>query len=65
LLPYQHDCQHYNEQQNPYDDPHYFVSVRFRTVSRELLVTIDEGLLISVNGQKESPYSAANPQHGT
>jgi len=66
MAPHQHDCQHCDEQQqNPYDDPHYFASVRFRTVSRELMVTIDEGLLIRVNGQKESPFSAANPQHGT
>jgi hypothetical protein len=26
------------------------------------MVTIDEGLLIRVSGQKESPFSAANPQ---
>jgi hypothetical protein len=26
------------------------------------MATIDEGLLIRVNGQKESPFSATNPQ---
>jgi hypothetical protein len=57
VAPYQHGCNHYNEQQqNPYDDPHHFASVRFRTVSRELMVAIDEGMLICVNGQKESPF---------
>jgi hypothetical protein len=63
VAPYQHNCHHYNQQQqNPYDDPHYFAPVRFRTVSRELMATIDDGMLIRVNGQKESPFSAANPQ---
>jgi len=34
--------------------------VRFRTVSRELMVTLDVGLFIRVNGQKGSPLSAPN-----
>ena len=56
MAPQQHDRKHKKEQQsNPYDDPPRFVPVRFRTVSRELMVTIDDGMLIRVNGQKESP----------
>jgi hypothetical protein len=34
--------------------------VRFRTVSRELMVAIDKGTLTGVSGQKESPLSAPN-----
>ena len=61
VAPYQHDRKHKDEQQqNPYDDPHYLMPVRLRTVSRELMVTVDEGLLIGVNGQTESPFSAPN-----
>ena len=57
VAPHQHDCKRKAEQQqNPYDDPQYLMPVRFRAVSRELMVAIDDGMLACVNGQKESPF---------
>src|ERR1035437_3640208 len=57
VTPYQHDYKRNDEhQQNPYDDPHYFTAVSFRTVGRELMVAVDVGLLTGVNGQSESPF---------
>ena len=55
--PYQHNYKRNDEhQQNPYDDPQYFMAVRFRTVGRKLMVAVDVRLLAGVNGQSESPF---------
>ena len=59
--PNQYDYKHNNDQQqSPYEGPHNFRSLRCRFVSRELVVTLDEGMLIGVSNQKRCPLLASN-----
>jgi hypothetical protein len=53
---------HDQEQQDPHDDVQTLMS---GNKGRELMVRADDGVLVNVSGQSESPFSAPNPSQGT